>query len=97
MEQHSEVPDDVAARLAAAGRYGDALQAAYTAVRAEPLRESAHRVVIRVLLAEGNAAEALRAYEHFRVVLAEEMGVRPSERMTRLVAGLRPAHQPPHH
>jgi DNA-binding SARP family transcriptional activator len=89
--------EEVAARLAAAGRYGDALQAAYMAVRAEPLRESAHRVVVRVLLAEGNAAEALRAYEQFRVVLAEEMGVRPSERMTRLVAGLRPAQQPPHH
>ncbi|MGY1727828.1 BTAD domain-containing putative transcriptional regulator [Geodermatophilus sp. SYSU D01062] len=86
--------EDVATRLAAAGRYGDALQAAYAAVRAEPLRESAHRVVIRVHLAEGNAAEALRAYEQFRVVLADELGVRPSERMTHLVAGLRPVPQP---
>ncbi|MGY1829126.1 BTAD domain-containing putative transcriptional regulator [Geodermatophilus sp. SYSU D01180] len=79
--------EEVAARLVAAGRYGDALQAAYAAVRAEPLRESAHRVVIRVHLAEGNLTEALRAYEQFRVVLAEEMGVHPSERMTRLVEG----------
>ncbi|MCZ2860666.1 AfsR/SARP family transcriptional regulator [Blastococcus sp. VKM Ac-2987] len=82
--------EEVAARLAAAGRYGDALQAAYAAVRAEPLRESAHRTVVRVHLAEGNAAEALRAYEQFRTVLAEELGVRPSEHMHRLVVGLRP-------
>ncbi|MGY1684977.1 BTAD domain-containing putative transcriptional regulator [Geodermatophilus sp. SYSU D00867] len=80
--------EDAAARLAVAGRYGDALQAAYAAVRAEPLRESAHRVVIRVHLAEGNAAEALRTYEQFRIVLEKEMGVRPSEQITRLVAGL---------
>jgi DNA-binding SARP family transcriptional activator len=80
----------VAARLAVAGRYGDALQAAYAAVRAEPLRESAHRTVIKIHLAEGNAAEARRAYEQFRVVLADELGVHPSEHMTRLVAALRP-------
>ncbi|MGY1684989.1 BTAD domain-containing putative transcriptional regulator [Geodermatophilus sp. SYSU D00867] len=81
--------EEVAARLAAAGRYGEALQAAYAAVRAEPLRESAYRVLIRVHLAEGNAAEALRAYEQFRVVLTRDMGLEPSEQMTRLVTGLR--------
>ena len=81
--------EEVAARLATAGRFGDALEAAYAAVHVEPLRESAHRVVVRVHLAEGNAAEALRAYEQFQVVLAEELGVQPSQHMTRLVAGLR--------
>ncbi|MGY1781951.1 AfsR/SARP family transcriptional regulator [Geodermatophilus sp. SYSU D01036] len=81
--------EEVAARLAAAGRYGDALQAAYAAVRGEPLRESAHRVVIRVHLAEGNVAEAVRAYERFRVMLADHLGVQPSEPMTRLVVGRR--------
>ncbi|SEK59037.1 transcriptional activator domain-containing protein [Blastococcus sp. DSM 46786] len=80
--------EQVAARLAAAGRYGDALQAAYAAVGAEPLRESAHRTVVRVHLAEGNAVEALRAFERFRAVLVEELGVQPSEQMTRLVADL---------
>jgi DNA-binding SARP family transcriptional activator len=75
-----------AARLAGAGRYGDALDAAYAAVRAEPLRESAHRTVVRVHLAEGNVAEALRAYEHFRVLLADELDVLPSGHMERLVA-----------
>jgi DNA-binding SARP family transcriptional activator len=75
----------VAESLARAGRYGEALEVAYAAVRAEPLRESAHRTVVRVHLAEGNVAEALRAYDQFRGMLREELGVPPSEQMTRLV------------
>jgi DNA-binding SARP family transcriptional activator len=87
----------VATRLAAAGRYGDALEAAYAAVRAEPLRESAHRTVVCVHLAEGNVAEALRAYDQFRVLLSDELGVPPSEHMRRLVpqlAGVPQRRQP---
>jgi DNA-binding SARP family transcriptional activator len=78
----------VATRLAAAGRYCDALEAAYVAAQAEPLRESAHRAIVRVHLAEGNVGEALRVYERFREMVADELGVRPSEHMTRLVRGI---------
>lgn len=78
----------MALRLSAAGRHGDALQAAYAAVHAEPLRESAHRTVVGVHLAEGNVAEALAAYDRFRGLLADELGVAPSEQMAGLVAGL---------
>ncbi|MCZ2860660.1 AfsR/SARP family transcriptional regulator [Blastococcus sp. VKM Ac-2987] len=77
-----------AARLAGAGRFGEALQAALLAVQAEPLRESAHRTVVRVHLAEGNVVEAHRAYERFRQLLDDELGVPPSEQMTRLVPGI---------
>jgi DNA-binding SARP family transcriptional activator len=83
--------ESAAVRLAAAGRHGDALQAAYAAVRAEPLRESAHRAVVRVHLGEGNVTEAVRAFDAFRRLLYEELGVGPTEQMTRLVRGL---HQP---
>jgi DNA-binding SARP family transcriptional activator len=75
----------VAVRLASLGRHGEALQAAHAAVRDEPLRESAHRVVVAVHLAEGNVAEAVRAYEVFRTMLADELGVAPTEQMTRLI------------
>ena len=81
--------EHVATRLTAAGRYGDALQVAYAAVGAEPLRESAHRTVVRVHLAEGNLVEALRAYEQFRILLRDDLGIQPSELMVRLVRGLR--------
>lgn len=83
----------LAERLAAANRYGEAVQAAYSAVRAEPLRESAHRAVIRVHLAEGNVVEAMRAYEAFRTLLADELGVAPTRQLSDLVGRFpRPRH-----
>jgi DNA-binding SARP family transcriptional activator len=80
----------LADKLAAAGRCGEALQAAYAAVRTEPLRESAHRAVVRVHLAEGNTAEAVRAYTAFRDLLAAELGVEPTALMTQLIVRARP-------
>jgi DNA-binding SARP family transcriptional activator len=78
----------LAEKYATAGRYGEAVQAAYAAVRAEPLRESAHRTVVRVHLAEGNVAEAVRAFASFQATLAEEIGVAPTQQMCRLVESL---------
>ncbi|MDP5181592.1 BTAD domain-containing putative transcriptional regulator [Blastococcus sp. BMG 814] len=75
----------VAARLLSLGRHGEALEAAHAAVGAEPLRESARRILVRIHLAEGNLAEAVRAYELFRTLLEDELGVPPTEQMTRLV------------
>jgi DNA-binding SARP family transcriptional activator len=75
----------LADKLAEDGRYGEALQVAYVAVGTEPLRESAHRAVVRVHLAEGNTAEAVRAYREFRTVLASELGVPPSPLMEELI------------
>jgi DNA-binding SARP family transcriptional activator len=75
----------LADKLVGVRRYGEAVQAAYAAVRTEPLRESAHRAVVRVHLAEGNLAEAVRAYEAFRALLGDELGVAPTPQMTQLV------------
>ncbi len=80
--------ETVAARLAMAGRSGEAVDAAHLAVRTEPLRESAHRTLARVHLAEGNPAEAARTYQCYRILLRDELGVEPTERFTRLVHGL---------
>lgn len=70
------------------GRYLDALAAALGAVRAEPLRESAHRHVIEIHLAEGNRAEALRQYDRYRRLVAAELGIAPSPTIRRLVGPL---------
>jgi DNA-binding SARP family transcriptional activator len=75
----------LADKLAHAGRHGEAVQAAYAAVATEPLRESAHRAVVRVHLAEGNTAEAVRAYRAFRDLLDHELGVAPSPLMEDLI------------
>ncbi|WP_269194103.1 AfsR/SARP family transcriptional regulator [Blastococcus sp. VKM Ac-2987] len=84
-QQRMQALEAVAARLASLGRHGEALEAAHAAVSAEPLRESARRIVVRIHLAEGNLAEAVRAYELFRSMLEDELGVPPTEQMTRLV------------
>jgi DNA-binding SARP family transcriptional activator len=81
----------LADKLRRAGRNGEALQAAYTAVQTDPLRETAHRALVRIHLAEGNLTEAVRAYDAFRALLWEEMGVRPTPAMEALVSGLREA------
>jgi len=65
--------------LAVAGRYGEAVDAGLAAVRAEPLRESAHHALMRAHLAEGNRWEAVRQYEHCRQLLLDELGLEPSE------------------
>ncbi|WP_164775262.1 AfsR/SARP family transcriptional regulator [Nocardioides pantholopis] len=69
-------------------RFNDALAAGLGAVRSEPLRESAHRRVIEVHLAEGNHAEALRQYDSYRRLLARELGISPSPAIRRLLAPL---------
>jgi DNA-binding SARP family transcriptional activator len=77
--------------LASAERFGPAIAAGRAAVAGDPLRESAHRVLVRAYLLEGNIATALRQYERCREVLADELGIGPSERMERLLGehGLR--------
>jgi DNA-binding SARP family transcriptional activator len=79
----------------ASGRYGEAVQAAYGAVRADPLRESAHRAVVRVHLAEGNLGEAVHAYDSFRTRLADELGVTPTPQMSQLLCRVVPPRQRP--
>jgi DNA-binding SARP family transcriptional activator len=78
----------LAERFLAASRFGEALQAALAAVAGEPLRESAHRIVIRVHLREGNAGEALRQYRLCGGLLQEQLGLAPSAQLTDLVRGL---------
>ncbi|MGW1245221.1 AfsR/SARP family transcriptional regulator [Streptomyces bobili] len=68
----------LAEELTAQGRYGLALEVALAALRLDVTRESAHRAVIRVHLAEGNISEARRAYATCQRVLWEELGSRPT-------------------
>jgi DNA-binding SARP family transcriptional activator len=70
------------------GRYDAALDAGMAAVDCEPLRESAHRAIVRVHLAEGNPAEALRQYELYRRLAGSELGLRPSQQFRALVSHL---------
>jgi DNA-binding SARP family transcriptional activator len=78
----------LADRLLLANRYGEATGAALAAVRAEPLRESARAIVIRVHLAEGNQSEALGEYGRYEALLRAELGLDPTPRLRDLVVDL---------
>jgi DNA-binding SARP family transcriptional activator len=80
--------DALSERLARAGRLGEAFEVGLAALAADPLRESAHRALVRIHLAEGNTSEALRQYTLCRRLLGEQLGVRPSEHMEVLVGGV---------
>jgi|1185.fasta_scaffold36307_2 DNA-binding SARP family transcriptional activator len=75
-----------------AGRFNAALEAGMAAITCEPLRESAHRAVVRVHLAEGNPAEALRQYRIYRRLLNTELGLPPSPQFHTLIAHLQRPH-----
>jgi len=74
-----------ATQLAQAGRYSQALEAGLVCVDIEPLRESAHRVVMEVHLREGNTLEAVRQFRHYRELVRTELGVEPSPKMAQLL------------
>ncbi len=63
--------------LTSVGRHSEAVQAGLAAVAAEPLRESAHVVVMRAHCAQGNSAEAVRQYLVYARLLYVELGLRP--------------------
>jgi DNA-binding SARP family transcriptional activator/tetratricopeptide (TPR) repeat protein len=66
------------------GELGPAESAARAAVEAAPFRESSRLVLMEVLRARGNVAEALRAYEDVRALLMDELGSTPGPRLVAL-------------
>ena len=72
-------------RLALAGRCAEAVEAAISAVSADPLRESANKVLIEAHMAEGNLVEGRRAYQRYRDTLRRELGVEPGRELASLV------------
>jgi DNA-binding SARP family transcriptional activator len=81
--------ETMCARHCRYGRFDAALEVGLAAIDCDPLRESAHRAIVRVHLAEGNPAEALRQFEQYRRLAGNELGLRPSQQFRALVAHLR--------
>jgi DNA-binding SARP family transcriptional activator len=80
--------EDLAEHRLRARRYGDALEAALAAMRAEPLRESPYRLLIEIHIAEGNYSEAVQTYRAYRALLDRELGVAPSPAIRSLIRDL---------
>ena len=69
------------AGLRLGGRELDAAEhAARTAIGLAPFRESAHRLLMEIHEAAGNAAEALRSFDELRRLLRDELGHRARAR-----------------
>jgi DNA-binding SARP family transcriptional activator len=62
-----------------------ALTVALCAASDEPLRESAHRLVVKAHLAQGNWAEATRQYTRYRTLLWAELRLRPGAELEALI------------
>nr|WP_245716211.1 BTAD domain-containing putative transcriptional regulator [Micromonospora humi] len=77
--------EELAGNHLVAGRHGEALEAALEAMAAEPLRETPHRLVVRIHLAEGNAFEAVHSFYVYRDLLLRELRLEPSPAMTALL------------
>lgn len=93
MRQHAlEV---LAQQFTAAGRYLPALQTALAAIAVDPMRETAHRIIVEIHLEEGDVASALKRYRQYRTILEREFNVAPSQHMTQLVQKLLLVHGEP--
>lgn len=80
----------LARRFRTLGRMAEAVDAGLSAVSADPMRESAHRVLIEAHLAEGNVADARRQFDQFRQLLWDALALVPSADLCRLVGVLVP-------
>ena len=80
--------DRCAEALVTSGNHAAALDAALACIDAEPYRETTHRLVVQIHMSEGNISEALRAYERYRSLIANDLGISPSPIMQQLVEPL---------
>jgi DNA-binding SARP family transcriptional activator len=79
------VLESLAQRFMSARKYLSAMEAAFTAVAIDPVRESAHRIVVAIHIAEGNPACAVKHFQRYRGLVQRELGVSPSVQMTRMI------------
>jgi len=70
--------------------HAEAVEVAISAVAAEPLRETAQRTLLEAHLSQGNWAEADRSFDAFRSLIRRELGVNPSDELSRMIAAARP-------
>lgn len=70
--------EELAAHRLAAGRTEGLAAELASLVETEPLRERPRALLMEALAADGRPADALRAYDDFRRLLGDELGIDPS-------------------
>jgi DNA-binding SARP family transcriptional activator len=76
------------------GQHMLGLEAGLVAARSELFRESAHRVIIRIYLAEGNWGAAMQHYQDYRRKLRRELNIAPTTAIDELMYPLITPHTP---
>jgi DNA-binding SARP family transcriptional activator len=74
----------IARTLLERNRHAEAIDAAWLAIAVDPLRESAHQIIIEAHSAEGNRGQAARHYALCRDMIAAELNAAPGEGLSRL-------------
>ena len=72
-------------RLLDAGRLAQAIDTALVAVSGDPLRESAHALLIEAYLQEGNVAAARVQFDRYNETLRRELGLKPTSALYELI------------
>lgn len=91
---HLEILGALVQRLVHDGDAARAVEVARAAVAADPLREPAHRDLMRALAAAGRRVEALRHHRDLERLLDAELGVQPDAETLRLVDDIRATATP---
>lgn len=70
--------------LIAVGWHGAAVDAAQSVIRADPFRESAHLLLVKAYLGEGNQLEACRQHREYSTLMRTELGLAPTDKFLKL-------------
>ncbi len=83
-EIHGALVDDLADELVSARRPEEAIAVLGAQVARYPYRDRSRGLLIRALAGAGRMADALRAFQDYHAVLAEELGTEPSPEVVRI-------------
>lgn len=77
-----------------AGRCGNAVDRAYRVLNCDPIREAAHRLLMKAHAQQGNRAAAMRDLERCAEILRRELGEQPMEETLELARRIRTGEYP---
>lgn len=87
-QSYETVAGDLAGLLAATGRETEAIALYRRLLAIDPERETWHRGLMEIFIAQGDRSRAAHQFEACRTVLRERLGIEPSPKTQRLFASL---------
>lgn len=83
-ELHASATEDLAAAMIAASRRSDAVALIEPHIAVYPFRDRPRGLLMEALAGEGRQRDALRAFQQYRALLADEVGTEPSAELRRI-------------